>query len=108
MSSANTPPSPTDPSTWHPDTRDVFLIVGSKLKTEPTRMEFLESIRPFERARISSGLRDLLHMDIIDTSVDAGGHVVAAPGANFAAASSAQDIPRTVNISHLQTPKKTR
>ena len=58
-------PSPTDPKTWHADTRDVFLIVGSKLSGvaqsgDKVAMSFLDEIRPFERARISGGLRDLL------------------------------------------------
>ena len=83
-------PIPADPKTWHADTRDVFLIVGSKLTAvtnseEKVSMNFLEDIRPFERARISSGLRDLLHMDIIDTHYDSASDAFSmSSGENFA------------------------
>lgn len=56
-----------DPSKWHRDTRDVFLIVASRLgRDREVGLEFLDDIRPFERARICSGLRDLLAMEIVE------------------------------------------
>jgi hypothetical protein len=108
-------PSPTDPKTWHADTRDVFLIVGSKLSGvaqsgDKVAMSFLDEIRPFERARISGGLRDLLAMDIVVTHYDEAANAFSmSSGCNFAAASKAHDIPKTVNISHLKsaaTPRR--
>ena len=103
-------PLPSDPKTWHADTRDVFLIVGSKLtavKTgdEKVAMSFLDDIRPFERARISSGLRDLLHMEIIQTHYDVDADALSMSQAeHFAAARKAHDIPKTININHLKAP----
>ena len=103
-------PRPEDPKTWHPDTRDVFLIVGSKLTKKSKRedrvaMSFLEEIRPFERARISSGLRDLLYMDIVDTHYDAEAETFSlSSGENYAVASKAHDIPsEPVDINHLKS-----
>lgn len=52
----------------HKDTRDVFLIVASRLGGQSeVCAQFLEEIRPFERARICSGLWDLVAMDVLDT-----------------------------------------
>jgi len=105
-------PSPTDPKTWHADTRDVFLIVGLRLSAvsaaaapdDRVAMAFLDDIRPFERARISSGLRDLLAMDIVETHYDAAADAFSlSSGPNWKAASRAHEIPKTVNINHLKS-----
>ena len=66
-------------------------------------------VRPFERARISSGLRDLLHMDIIRTSyVPETEQFLVSSGDNYAAAAKAQDVPKDVNIAHLKQSKPRR
>lgn len=54
----------------HRDTREVFMIFGSRVNDVDKEVSaaFLEEVRPFERARIWSGLRDLVAMDVFETS----------------------------------------
>lgn len=55
----------------HRDTREVFMIFGSRVVNNADNevsAAFLEEVRPFERARIWSGLRDLVAMDVFETS----------------------------------------
>ena len=78
--------------------------MGSRLvKGKGVGMDFLDGVRPFERARISSGLRDLLHMGIIETTYEAAtDQLLVSSGEHYAAAARAQDVPRDVDIKHLK------
>lgn len=72
-------------------------------------MTFLDEVRPFERARINSGLRDLLAMDIIDSHYDAERDCLSlSQSENYAVAQKAHDIPKSINIDHLKTAEAQR
>ena len=96
-----------DPRTWHKDTVDVFKIVGSRFKDQTLGISFLNDVKPFERARICSGLRDLIAMDIFETDMTDDGLVLIISN-NFDTAKDAYNIDTTVDISHLKQPKLRR
>ncbi|KAJ8601820.1 hypothetical protein CTAYLR_007485 [Chrysophaeum taylorii] len=93
-------------SSWHKDTRDVFLIVASRLRDRrEIPLNFLDGIRPFERARICGGLRDLIAMDILETRWD--GELRICAGETFDRALRSADIPsRPIDLAHLKSPRR--
>ena len=84
------------------------VIVGSKFrrgadKSESVSASFLDDIRPFERARIISGLRDLIALEVLESHYDDDrGAYSISMGPNFDSARVALEIPNEVNIQHLK------
>uniref|UniRef100_A0A7S3K310 Uncharacterized protein n=1 Tax=Aureoumbra lagunensis TaxID=44058 RepID=A0A7S3K310_9STRA len=95
-----------DPTNWHRDTLDVFKIVGSRIeKSECVPITFLDEVKPFERARIWSGLRDLVAMDILDTSHNPDQGVFITSSTNFQIARDVINWSSVVDIGHLKCPQ---